>query len=631
MNENTHMSGELSDLVRLNSELARLLNTPPAAITFGSDAAAMDSLVICGLLGGKDVGKSTLINALANARVSKDEAEVGRGTDRAVAYVHASAQDALADRLRALDRHVPVEIVTHTAEAIRNAALVDLPDFDSEFLDHLRIVRAVAPLLDRILWVLTPRKVGDRAWAALVDEVVKDGSNVRFVLNKVDELITDADALNGEADPARDGAAAAQAFWRRHRRWFTDSTASTPPVSALQDCFLVAAAYPTTVQFTKRVAHVWDDPGFQRYSGEQNAVRAIAQLMEDDVKRLRAAILDSVDDVRGRRIKDANRRTELAIGAQRIQAAYDLERIAAQLAHAVDPDYAGELLDESFPPNYRDKVAGVVRTMLPSDRQLADEWLERRVDQWPLLRIVYWPFGWAARLAGRGLRLRGGTGERSQQDRSVKGGPKSLLDVAAPPPVERIELMRARLLADHSVVAARFAWDRDVPKPDTLADRLAQGSRSLPEQIHERLLEEMRGKERHPSIFGRAALWLILIWFPFLQPVTAGALEIVGEGGAWHTARGMLRIVSVFSATHLLAGFAVVAVVFLTLIAGMYARRLRAVRRWRGEHEATLIANAVDELFVNELIAPLTHPVHSARIRLDGLMARLPKTDNGTV
>ena len=76
------------ELHAINTELADLLHNRPANLRLGTDNALADELVICGILGGKDVGKSTLINALAQTPVSVDTVEVGKGTARPMAYVH---------------------------------------------------------------------------------------------------------------------------------------------------------------------------------------------------------------------------------------------------------------------------------------------------------------------------------------------------------------------------------------------------------------------------------------------------------------------------------------------------------------------------------------------------------------
>ena len=82
------------DLESVNRELATLMHTDRAQLVSGADSALQDELIVCGILGGKDVGKSTLINALARAKVSTDTAEVGKGTERPMVYVHEAMREA---------------------------------------------------------------------------------------------------------------------------------------------------------------------------------------------------------------------------------------------------------------------------------------------------------------------------------------------------------------------------------------------------------------------------------------------------------------------------------------------------------------------------------------------------------
>ena len=81
------------DLVAINRELAALLHTDAADLPLGAPDPFGDDLVVCGILGGKDVGKSTLINALAQTNVSDASQEIGEGTARPMVYVHEDVRD----------------------------------------------------------------------------------------------------------------------------------------------------------------------------------------------------------------------------------------------------------------------------------------------------------------------------------------------------------------------------------------------------------------------------------------------------------------------------------------------------------------------------------------------------------
>jgi hypothetical protein len=179
-------------------------------------------------------------------------------------------------------------------------------------------------------------------------------------------------------------------------------------------------------------------------------------------------------------------------------------------------------------------------------------------------------------------------------------------------------------LADHVVVARKTGTDKELPKAATLATRVDDAIRRLPQQLEERLLDEIARRDRRPSVLGKVALWLLLLWFPLLQPISAGLLEMFAETGTLNLAHGLYRIVSALSAIHLLAGFAVVAAVYAAILAGMYARAVRAVGTSRSEQTvASPITDTVDELLVAEIVVPLVTPFEERLERATTLRERL--------
>jgi tRNA U34 5-carboxymethylaminomethyl modifying GTPase MnmE/TrmE len=648
MMETTGPATTTGDLERVNADLARWLRTDPASLSTGAEPALADELVICGLLGGKNVGKSTLINALAQRQVSVDSADAGKGTERPMVYVHEAMRDTAAARLQAIDRCVPLDVTTHQADPIRDVVLVDLPDFDSEFLDHLHRVRAVAPLLDRVLWVVTPRKIGDRAWISLLREVVKDPTNVHCVLNKVDELLADAEpfaepalaAVESPAGAQTDGTAndhggtstataRADAFWRRQDEWVSRVIERAGCPEDNEHRFLVAAAFPEPEAFVRRLGELWGDVAWTRYADDLDAVHRIARLSSQELDRLRASVLHPVSEQQRHAIKLANRNREREANVARIRRHYDLDRLTERLEQACDLTYHQQALDEVMGAAYTEDIVAGLDARLRRDTELADELLEWRVDSWPLLRLVYWPFGWLSRMAGRRLGAGVGTGAGGG-DSAIRPAPfgssraVAVFDVGSRSLGERIEQVRSRILADHAVVAQGLGIEADLPAPETLERRVAAAADRLVPQLEDRLLEGIRRGDRRPGLLGRTALWLVLLWFPFLQPILVGLLEMFTEAGKIRFAQGMYRLVSAFSAVHLLAGLAVVAAVYIALLAGMYARCLRAVRQVRArEAVSSPIAEAVDDLIVSEVVVPLVAPFQTRLERLRDAQRRL--------
>jgi hypothetical protein len=260
---------------------------------------------------------------------------------------------------------------------------------------------------------------------------------------------------------------------------------------------------------------------------------------------------------------------------------------------------------------------------------LADELLECRVEQWPLLRLVYWPFGWLSRVVGRRVGAATARGLYGSQI-GARTIPSRAPDTSDPfdscgsSLVDRIKLMRSRIMADNAAVTRRFDLESELPGAEGLAARVTTAAKRVVPLLEARLLDDIRALDRKPSMIGKTALWLIFLWFPFLQPLLAGGLEMFANGGTVRLAHGLYTIVSALSAAHLLAGFAVVAGVYVALIAGMYARALRAVGRARGQQDGwSPMTQAVDEILITQVLAPLTEPFRERLERLTALQSRL--------
>jgi hypothetical protein len=195
--------------------------------------------------------------------------------------------------------------------------------------------------------------------------------------------------------------------------------------------------------------------------------------------------------------------------------------------------------------------------------------------------------------------------------------------------LQRVELVRARLLADHIVIVERLGLDRELPGAKQLTQRASTAAQRLIPQFEARLIDSIRQKDRKPGVLGRFALFAILLWFPFLQPLLEGGLSFFLETGTWQWARGLYLIVSVLSATRLLMGFAVVAIVYVAILAGMYARSLRAVRKALAGPDhgspSTRLAESLDQVLVTEILVPLIEPFQQRLERLSALLHRLDR------
>lgn len=161
-----------------------------AVIAEGIERLGMTSdAYVVALVGGTGVGKSTLLNALANETVSAAGARRPT-TGEPVAWVAAAVLDAVRPLLTRLG---VTQSRIHNVVGMQRVVIVDLPDVDSLEAGHRAIVEELLPRIDVVAWVVDPEKYGD---AVLHDDFLRDwmprlGRQV-VILNKVDRLQADA-------------------------------------------------------------------------------------------------------------------------------------------------------------------------------------------------------------------------------------------------------------------------------------------------------------------------------------------------------------------------------------------------------------------------------------------------------
>lgn len=149
---------------------------------------AQAGFYIIGLIGGKEVGKSSLVNALAGRKIT-ETSSWGEGTARVIAYLHRSRESAVRQLLQ---REVPeqFEMVLHDLPELSGCVLLDLPDFDSHWNEHVKITRKMLTHMLYPVWMQSVEKYADQGAQDLLKEVAQGNSpeNFVFVLNKVDQI-----------------------------------------------------------------------------------------------------------------------------------------------------------------------------------------------------------------------------------------------------------------------------------------------------------------------------------------------------------------------------------------------------------------------------------------------------------
>ncbi len=612
--------GPAAELQAINADLAALMDRRPAVLSSGADRSLADPLVICGILGGKDVGKSTLINALAEQPVSRDAEEVGLGTVRPMAYVHRDSAALYRSRLAGLDApggraaldSAMLEVTEHEAEAIRNLVLVDLPDFDSDLPQHLETVQSVAPLLDRLIWVITPRKIGDRAWVALYSKVIKDRQNVHCVLNKADELL-------GDESPA----GLSPTFFQDQLDWARQTLDQAGCPAEEDRLFVVSAEAPTADCFVDHIARRWDDPDWSANGSERQAVNAIGRRLAGELVRLRQCVLGPLSPGDAESLKQANQRAETHRNVAAIRSHFELNEWTSHLRRAGDGEYHQTLLNDAFGSDFCTTVARRLRAGQRGETELADDLLVGRVEQWPILPIIFWPLRWLVRRLGARFAGTRWTGRDSAEDALTVRG-QSLDD--------RLRVYLARVQGDHSRTIQQFRLAGKLPEIQDLARRITSRAANLVADLDDDLLASLNASYRRPAFPKRWLLWAMLIWFPLAQPLTAGVLKLLGAGGKIDILGGALQVVMALGATHLLTGLAFVAFVYFIILAAMYARCVRQVRGSRGDApgetngaEALSITEGIDDLLVSEVVGGAVGPFVEIEQTLDDLRERLER------
>jgi energy-coupling factor transporter ATP-binding protein EcfA2 len=145
-----------------------------------------DPLLVVMLCGPTAVGKSSLLNAIAGAEISRSG--FGAMTSTAVLYVHEQDDPSrLFEYGETVGQLVwqPHTVVRHGHDALLHKVLVDTPDIDSVILQHHELTAALVHAADVVLFVTTPEKYKTMQAAQWVAQQCRQRA-LAFVLHKWD-------------------------------------------------------------------------------------------------------------------------------------------------------------------------------------------------------------------------------------------------------------------------------------------------------------------------------------------------------------------------------------------------------------------------------------------------------------
>ncbi|HUU85289.1 MAG TPA: hypothetical protein VM243_17455 [Phycisphaerae bacterium] len=583
-----------------NRRLAELLHAEPLDLATGGGRSMRDRLWVWGVLGGKEVGKSTLVNALAGAEVVDCHREVGEGTFQPAAYLAEPDLEALKERFGALAdstgplaesesplTRFPVTYHPNAPQSMRGLVLVDLPDFDSLFEHHVERVRRISSVLDGIIWITTPKKVGDLRAMAEIQRVLKARCNFVYVVNKIDWLLAQAGPSDGGPEAELQRVADALA----------SQIAEADPDAVEGRAFLISARYRSAASMLDAIARSRGLPDATESTDADRSIAAAVDRALGEFDRLRQRLITAPTAEEAEAGKRANLTHQVRVQARDLLSHFRIRVILERLNRVAGPGKIDKLVARFLPPAYCERL---LRRLNP-EKALFAEWssvlFQTRIARWPLLGIIAWPMALFGSLLGG---LRGWLGGSS-----TAGGHASF-DFDGLTLEDRVDGV---LTAVQAQLAGVRQLDLELPSTSDLSRQFRIETVTLAEEHRSALIEPLL--QKRPGPVGRLVRWIVpvslLIWFPLAQPVLAGLLPVIhGDRGSVLVLLTLL--VGTLSAGAVLTGLAVSLLLFACLVAAVYSRAVRdthALMRHQRESAAEIGAEPLTASLAGSIARPI--------------------------
>ncbi|MCC6423663.1 MAG: GTPase domain-containing protein [Phycisphaerales bacterium] len=531
------------------------------------DALQADRFYLVGLIGGKEVGKSALVNALVGRSITEQSSH-GPGTHQVIAYAH----QAQIEPLKALlEQEVPGQyrLIGHTIESLRQQVLLDLPDIDSHWQQHVEITRRMLRHMLFPIWVQSVEKYADQQPREMLKKVSAGNApeNFLFVLNKADQVV------------AREGQGAAEELRDDYARRLAKvlSLPSSPRV------WLVSAAQ----------GEGFDLPELRQALSRQKSEQAVNQSVQRAGRQRGLTVLNWLEhqDLPGR----LKRLERLEIDAQ--------EQVADRLGRIVLEEAVPAILDD------------------PAHRlALVDECQQRRMKRWPIVGIVHTVLGPLVGVWRRRLSIpqqQGLTGPEALVSLYLREGERDLSSAVQTTFAHLQQSAPAigELYRDHKL------WE-SVWAEGAVGD-LRRSMAAVVQRQRQVLSDRVGGRDNIIAAFVRSILtWGALLWFPIVQPILEAVLRDWQGGSVTHLGLLVVRIMGV---TFLLQNASFLLLWFFVLWAYVRWDTQRRVDR-----QLQRLKNAVDADSSTNLtaaaaqwLASLTEPIRQSRNRMGKLMERI--------
>ncbi len=525
--------------------------------------ASDDPLYLIGLIGGKDVGKSSLVNALVGRSITRRSSH-GAGTESVIAYVHHSREGELRSLLES-EAPGRFTIVTHDMAHLGRQVLVDLPDIDSHYAGHVELTRKMLRHMLYPVWMQSIEKYADLAPQKLLAQVASgnDPSNFIFVLNKADQLDrspTDASA----ADELRED------FASRIAR-----TLSLPHPPRVR---LVSALAPDRFEL----------PALREALSMQRSAEEVEQSRQLASRRRALSIARWLDE------------QDLPDRAQRLARLEESAR-QALLARLGEP-----LLDEALPRLSDD----------PAQRlAMVEAVMNVRVARWPIVNIAHALLSPLLSLLRRSLAAPVHADALRGADRLVAQHLDPLNHARGL--ASLVQSAFAQLQQSDPSVSALYRHRRLWIEMDAAlaADDLRSRLSATIERQRDAVLRRLAGR----GIWGAPFRWTLslgaILWFPLVQPL----LEAVLVHGREHVVQNLaLLLVRILGVTYLLknASFLLLYFAALWLLVRWNTQRRvqKLMLRWRRDESrdpSMSLSRQVME-WIDDLLSPIR--IHRERI-----------------
>lgn len=549
----------------LVSETVELTGAPPPEV-LRADAPVLDARAIAevsrdedepiylvGLIGGKDVGKSSLVNALVGKEITK-RTSFGEGTHTVIAYAHERAVEPLRGLL---NREVPgrFSIVAHDVDALSRQVLLDLPDIDSHWQEHVQLTRRMLRHMLFPIWIQSVEKYADQQPQQLLQQVAQgnDPANFLFCLNKADQLV------------AREGAHAAAEL----RDDYARRLAGALKLGAEPRVHLISAIDPGA----------FDLPELKRTLSRQKSGDAVGRSVALAGTRRRRSLINWLED---QKLSDrAQRAQRMLREAEELTAA----RLAEPLLDEVVPRLTGD-------PSYRLSIVEPVT--------------HARLSRWPIVNVIQTTLSPLMSLVRKSLTPASGANTDAPVD--VRWLAERVKTTFAQ--LRQFDSSVAQHYAN------RKLWD-DYPA-DAASNELSRAMSATLARQRELAMASIGRKRGFAEVVAAPVRWLLtigaILWFPLVQPI----LERILLGNLRPTVHDIaVVIVPLLGSSYLLQSVSFLVIWFVALwmfLRWDASRRVnRLIERWDQappDSDASLAGACVR--WIDDLLEPLRAHVDRA-------------------